>query len=189
MSRDSIFEIVENIKEKLTSEEYKTLLEEISKIRKDEDYIISIMYVDYIPNQDVNGTSVKSSVHEYKLKVNLNDFDQEEEVSRFNYMIVYCKEYNDMDTNHVILCLPKIYHSQLMTILHSQFIWIGDDDDCDCSECHSKTVAYKTESVLVKVTKNVVPNPRRVTINEEVGEGDDSSVYTPNSSDDEVIDE
>lgn len=150
MSRNRLLEMVEEFKEKITSEEYKNLANEIAQIPTNKKYLFSIFYIEY------NGTNINEI---FKLENRVREFKLC--VSESNINPTYCvnvEEIVKMDAyihivpDEVIEFLPTIYHQQLYHLfcVSKQTIDVDSDND---EELNTEYVAYKTTSVMLKITE------------------------------------
>lgn len=151
MSRNALFELVENLKEKITSEEYKNLVEEIAKMANDQDYIISIFYIEYHTN--VSGHMVKfaNQVKELKIKVRQSEITPQhrERVDELTKQ----KEYRETHPRFIIEILPQMYHRQLYHTLALEGEYVSHDSDEECSEdCDGPIASFVTNSVMFKIS-------------------------------------
>jgi hypothetical protein len=151
MSRNALFELVENVKEKITSEEYKNLVEEIAKMANDQDYIVSIFYIEY--HKNVSGHMVKFSneIKELKIKVRQSEITPQhrERVDEISKQ----KEYTETHPRFLLEILPRLYHRQLYNFLVLEGEYVGHDSDEDCSEdCEGPIASYVTQGVMFKIS-------------------------------------
>jgi len=147
MSRETLLELVDNLKEKISSEEYKNLVEEIAKMADTQDYIVSIFYIEY--NKNVEGRMVKfdNEVNEMRFKIRQSELPQ-----RFRERIddyVKSPVYRPTHPQFLIEFLPKIYSRQLYNslCLEDQYVTPDSDDE----EADEPIAIYKTTTVMFKV--------------------------------------
>lgn len=148
MSREILLELVDNLKEKISSEEYKNLVEEIAKMADTQDYIVSIFYIEY--NKNVEGRMVKfdNGVNEMRFKIR-----QSELSPRFRERFdEYVKSpvYRPTHPQFLIEFLPKIYSRQLYNLLCLEGQYVTPDSDDD-DEDDTPIALYKTTSVMFKI--------------------------------------
>lgn len=152
--RNKLYELVEGMKDKLSDQEYKLFVEELGKIQANEDYLLSIFYVKYHPNQNDMESQVFTDVAEFQLKFHRSDL-KKTDLDRFDQFFV--KDFYRQIPIYILLqILPHMYHDHLNDILVPYETKInGDDDDCGCPQCceEEMRVVYKTNQVMFKITK------------------------------------
>jgi hypothetical protein len=157
MSRDSVLELIEGVKEKITSAEYKGIVEEVAKIPKNETYLISIMYVSYKPNVSHRSVKYKNHVCEYRICFHRSELTAHQ-LLHFDTEFSIHEQYRPVHTASLVHTLPEIYQTQLSQILcpSSHIVPLSDSDSEDDEECKhvcqhaTKTVRYKLSIVPAK---------------------------------------
>lgn len=151
MSRTKLMEMVEDFKEKLTSEEYKNLANEISQVATNQKYLFSIFYIEYNATNMYDVFKLENRVREFKLSLSESEIAPtfRSNVDEF----VKMDNYVHITPDEIIQFFPTLYHQQLYHLFCVSKHTIEQDSDDEEEEEQVGYVAYKTLSVMLKVTK------------------------------------
>lgn len=142
---DNLFEQIENIKEKLTSQEYKDLLEKFGEIRDNDFYKITILYnrvEQLIDNGDEEDISykIKTEIEKFVVIQNL----KKSKVPKYgNY-----DDYDRMCWDGLRNILTEDNWSSLLTLANVE-VFVGDERDDDRYNC----MIDNNKSFYVKLEK------------------------------------